>query len=244
MAPAERAGKGNNSLENIKRRAKLLHSPAELQRQNIKQAAYSGASRVYNFPKSMKEESSTLPGWVLDYCYRHLQGAFPAGMGTAASRGGLQHGGPGKGMCSGDALGSFTSWSWCIPVPYSGTHLQALDLRPLELQPGLQLTDLGLLPAHQRLIHHGLLQEFQLALQTLQLQGKHSLNHNLPGPPLSAWLLPSQWRAPHGNARHPILWVAGLCVLTCAPRLHSGCIPMASQCQCSLPSPAAPASPC
>lgn len=48
-------------------------------------------------------------------------------------------------------------------------HLQALDLRPLELQPGLQLADLGLLPAHQRLVHHGLLQELQLALQPLQL---------------------------------------------------------------------------
>lgn len=45
-----------------------------------------------------------------------------------------------------------------IPLyPGPRTHLQALDLRPLELQPGLQLPDLGLLPAHQRLVHHGLL---------------------------------------------------------------------------------------
>lgn len=38
-------------------------------------------------------------------------------------------------------------------------HLQAFDLRPLILQLGLQLTDLGLLTAHKRLFYHGLFLE-------------------------------------------------------------------------------------
>lgn len=87
-------------------------------------------------------------------------------------------GGPREGISrirSVELPGSFTSWSHCIPVPAgaegkSSTYLQALDLCPLKLQPSLQLTDLGLLPAHQRLVHHGLLQELQLALQALQLR--------------------------------------------------------------------------
>lgn len=40
--PGRESGEGNNSSENMKRRAKLLRSPAELRRQNIKQVAFVG----------------------------------------------------------------------------------------------------------------------------------------------------------------------------------------------------------
>lgn len=51
------------------------------------------------------------------------------------------------------------------------SHLQAFDLGALELQLGLQLANLGFLPADQRLLHHWLLLELQLALHWLELCG-------------------------------------------------------------------------
>lgn len=48
-------------------------------------------------------------------------------------------------------------------------YLQPLDLGPLVLQLGVQLPDLGLLPADQRLVHHGLLLELKLAMQRVDL---------------------------------------------------------------------------
>lgn len=46
-------------------------------------------------------------------------------------------------------------------------HLQPLHLGPFKLQACLQLPDLSFLPAHQGLVHHGLLQELHLALEGL-----------------------------------------------------------------------------
>lgn len=55
------------------------------------------------------------------------------------------------------------------------SHLQAFDLCPFILQLGLQLADLCLLTAHERLFHHGLFLELQLALQRVELEeGTHT----------------------------------------------------------------------
>lgn len=51
-------------------------------------------------------------------------------------------------------------------------HLQAFDLGALVLQLGLQLANLGFLPADQRFLHHWLLLEFQLVLHRLELCGE------------------------------------------------------------------------
>lgn len=58
------------------------------------------------------------------------------------------------------------------------SHLQAFDLCPFILQLGLQLADLCLLTAHERLFHHGLFLELQLALQRVELEeGTHTHVH-------------------------------------------------------------------
>lgn len=59
------------------------------------------------------------------------------------------------------------------PPPVFSSHLQAFDLGLLKLQFGLQFTDLGLLPANKRFLHHRLFLEIKLALEGLHLRQKH-----------------------------------------------------------------------
>ncbi|TNN80786.1 hypothetical protein EYF80_009020 [Liparis tanakae] len=56
----------------------------------------------------------------------------------------------------------------------------AFDLGLLKLQLGLQLSDLGLLPADEGFLHHGLLLELQLALEGLHLKHKHKHMRSAP----------------------------------------------------------------
>lgn len=102
----------------------------------------------------MQGKSSTLLGWVVDYCYQCLQGAFPVETGMSCQKGrDAVWGVMGRGGTQ-KTLRQALLRSCCTPVPAGAEgkpcdYLQALDLCPLELQPGLQLTDFGLLPAHQ-----------------------------------------------------------------------------------------------
>lgn len=54
-------------------------------------------------------------------------------------------------------------------APVLPTHLQTFHLCLLKLEFGLDLADLGLLPADQRFVHHGLFLKLQLTLQGREL---------------------------------------------------------------------------